>query len=437
MHADTKRMDDFLTKYNMHPTAIDLPTCTKNFLSEMEKGLTGQATPVMMLPTYLSTDGTLPLGQPVIVVDAGGTNFRTGLVTMTEAGPVIESVSVCPMPGSQGAITKGAFLDQVSDILLPLTAKSKRVGFSFSYAAVIQPDGDALVLPMSKQVKIIGSEGMHLGAELSQALASKGAEGVQFIVLNDTVAALLGGLAGLGQERFDGYVGFIYGTGVNSCYPQATPAITKLTTPWTASNMVINMESGGFSLVPQGEFDRRLDQKSSDPGYCLYEKMVSGRYEGSLIWEGLHQASVDGLLSPQLTLSLEKWGDLSLVEADAFTARPYGDNPLAQACVTESDRVLVYTLIDRSMERAARLICCNIAAVLEQADMGKSMHLPACIVVEGSTFHKGYLFQDKLKRLCHQYITQELGRYLVFRKVEDANLLGTAAAALLMGDAGV
>ena len=69
--------------------------------------------------------------------------------------------------------------------------------------------------------------------------------------------------------------------------------------------------------------------------------------------------------------------------------------------------------------------------MLEQADLGRSIHRPACVVAEGSTFYKGYLFRRKLERLCHTYITEELGRHLVFRRVENANLLGTAAAALL------
>lgn len=37
---------------------------------------------------------------------------------MTAGGPVIEDLTVQPMPGSRGAVTKEAFLDQVSDILL-------------------------------------------------------------------------------------------------------------------------------------------------------------------------------------------------------------------------------------------------------------------------------------------------------------------------------
>ena len=57
----------------------------------------------------------------------------------------------------------------------------------------------------------------------------------------------------------------------------------------------------------------------------------------------------------------------------------------------------------RALERAARLVCCNLAAVLEQADLGRSIHRPACVVAEGSTFYKGYLFRRKLERLRGHY----------------------------------
>ena len=416
MSVFSKRADEFMKQYGMEPQRTDLSQCTKGFLDEMSDGLRGGNSPVLMLPTYLTLEGELPLNRPVIVVDAGGTNFRSALVTMTDGGPVIENLTVRPMPGSQGAITKEAFLDQVSDILLPLTKKSHQVGFCFSYAAEILPNGDGRVVAISKQVQIIGSEGMLLGKELSAALVAKGEPGVEFVVLNDTVAAVLGGVAGLGDEVFDGFVGLIYGTGVNTCYSECKENITKLTTPWQGDSMIINMESAAFCGVPMGEFDRRLDQASVDCGKCQYEKMVSGRYQGGVIYHALRQGAEDGLFSAKLAGVLKRLDTLELVEADAFTVRSYGDGLLAAACDGEGDRELVYTIIDRSVARAARLVCANLAAVLEQADLGRSIHRPACIVAEGSTFYKGYLFRGKLERLCTQYITETLGRHLVFRR---------------------
>ena len=426
------KTQDFLRTYGLDPALVDVDACARAFQADMEKGLRGDPDAwMMMLPTYLSLDGDIPKDTPTIVIDAGGTNFRIGLVTVTDRGPVVEDLKVFPMPGSQAPITWETFVDEVSDAVLPLTARSRRVGFCFSYAAEILPNRDGRVLNISKQVQISGSAGQELGRDLSAALAAKGVEGVTFVVLNDTVAALLGGVAALSGERFDGYVGLIYGTGVNTCYVEKWENLKKVTTPWDQDTMLINMESARFDGASLSTFDRALDEGSVDPGLCHYEKMVSGRYQGELIWRALRQGAADGLFSPKLTAFLAGLEGLTMVEANAFTARPYGDNLLAAACGGEDDREAVYTIIDRVVERSARLVCANLAGILLQTGAGRRIHRPACVVAEGSTFYKGYLFRGKLEGLCGSYITGTLGRHMVFRQVADANLVGTAAAALL------
>ncbi|WP_297717277.1 hexokinase family protein [Intestinimonas sp.] len=422
----------FLRTYGLDPALVDVDACARAFQADMERGLRGDPDAwMMMLPTYLSLDGDIPRDTPTIVIDAGGTNFRIGLVTITDHGPVVEGLRVFPMPGSQEPITWETFVDQVSDAILPLTDRSRRVGFCFSYAAEILPNRDGRVLNLSKQVQISGSAGKELGRDLSAALAAKGAEGVAFVVLNDTVAALLGGVAALGEEHFDGYIGLIYGTGVNTCYVERREQLGKVTTPWDRDTMLINMESARFDGVPMSAFDRALDENSVDPGLCHYEKMVSGRYQGELVWRALRQGAADGLFSSGLSDFLTGLEGLTMVQADAFAARPYGENLLAAACGGEEDREMLYTVIDRVVERSARLVCANLAGILLQTGSGQHIHRPACVVAEGSTFYKGHLFRGKLERLCGSYITGTLGRHLAFRQVADANLVGTAAAALL------
>ena len=426
------KIEAFLREYGLDPSVVDLDICARAFQADMEKGLQGrQDAWMLMLPTYLSLDGTIPKDTPTIVIDAGGTNFRIGLVTITDQGPLVEDLKVFPMPGSQEPITWTAFVDEVSDAILPLTGRSRRVGLCFSYAAEILPNRDGRVLSISKQVQISGSEGKELGRDLSAALAGKGAEGVTFVVLNDTVAALLGGVAALYEEHFDGYVGLIYGTGVNTCYVEKRERLHKVTTPWEQDTMLINMESARFDGAPMSAFDKALDENSVDPGLCHYEKMVSGRYQGELVWRALRQGADDRLFSPGLATFLKDLEGLTMVQADAFTARPYGNNLLASACGSEDDREALYTVIDRVVERSARLVCANLAGILLQTGAGQHIHRPACVVAEGSTFYKGHLFRGKLERLCGSYITGTLGRHLVFRQVADANLVGTAAAALL------
>ena len=427
-----RKAEAFLRRYGLDPAQIDLDTCARSFKMDMERGLRGDPRAwMLMLPTYLSPEGRISEGQSAIVIDAGGTNFRVGLVTMGPEGPVVEALRVSPMPGSLSPITWEAFVDQVAEAVLPLTDRSRRVGLCFSYAAEILPNRDGRVVRFTKQVQVTGSEGKELGRSLSEALAAKGVPDVHFVVLNDTVAALLGGVASLRDEVFDDFIGLIYGTGVNTCYVERRERLKRLSGGWEPERMLINMESAQFDGAPMSEFDRQLDGESVDPGLCHYEKMVSGRYLGELIWRALRQGAADGLFSGELNGRLQALQGLTSVEADAFCARPYGENRLAALCGCEEDRELVYILIDRVIERAALLVCANLAGILLQTGKGRHIHRPVCIVAEGSTFYKGHLFRGKVERLCANYITGRLGLHYAFRQVADANLLGTAAAALL------
>ena len=429
-----RQADAFLARYGLDPREVDVDACARAFQADMERGLRGEPGAwMLMLPTYLSQEGELPEDEPIIVIDAGGTNFRVGLVTIRSSGVEIEDLKVSPMPGSQAPISWEEFVDQVAEAVLPLTGRSRKVGLCFSYAAEILPNRDGRVVRFTKQVQVSGSEGKELGRDISAALAAKGAPGTSFVVLNDTVAALLGGVASLRDERFDSYIGLIYGTGVNTCYAERRKALEQVTTPWAAETMLVNMESARFDGAPMSEFDRRLDRESVDLGLCHYEKMVSGRYQGDVIYQALRQAAADGLFSGGLNDWLGKLEGLTSVQADAFCARPYGEGLLAAACTCETDRELLYTIIDRVIERSARLVCANLAGILLQTGAGEHIHRPACIIAEGSTFYKGHLFRGKIQRICDDYITGKLGRYYAFRQVADANLIGTAAAALLNG----
>ena len=54
---------------------------------DMLRGLKNLESSLPMIPTYLSDAGQIPMGQPVAVIDAGGTNLRFALL---EDGKVLK-----------------------------------------------------------------------------------------------------------------------------------------------------------------------------------------------------------------------------------------------------------------------------------------------------------------------------------------------------------
>lgn len=423
--------DDFLARHGMDPERMDLDACTSAFLAHMERGLKGESSSIAMFPAYLTGEGELPLNEPAVVIDAGGTNLRAALLTMTGTGPVIEGVRTCPMPGSLAPVSWEEFIREAADLAEPAARRSGKIALCYSFPAEITPDRDGRVLSLTKQVKITGSSGRLLGASLLEELTRRGISGRRMVVLNDTIAALLAGVAAPKDTGCGGFAGLVWGTGVNACCSVNTADITKLTAPFPHPAMLINLESGGFTELPTGDIDRRLDAATLDPGTCIYEKMVSGAYLGELIRLTVLQAGEDGLLSTGMTAELSGLSRLDTAGADAFCVSPEGQNPLALLCKTDRDRELVHAVIEALFDRAARLVCANLAAVFLITGGGTAPEKPMYIMAEGSVIHRSRLARPLLLKHLTGYLTGRLGRRFVLSRTENGNLIGGAVAALL------
>lgn len=412
----------FLTRHGMEPERVDLSAATAAFLADMELGLSGRGGSLRMIPTYLTADGALPLGRSAAVIDAGGTNFRTALVTYTAEGPVTEELRVAPMPGSVSPVTWDAFIDFTARSLLPLLSRAECVGFCFSYPTEETPERDGRLIRLTKQVRIDGFEGRLLCADLRAALAALGAGERSVVLLNDTPAVLLSGAAL--RERYGGMAGLIAGTGANTCCSLPARAIRKLRGAFSGS-MLVNLESGNFDGLPRGDFDAELDAATADPDTYRLEKMSAGAYVGELCRLALRAAAAEGLLSAagaEAALSLPA---LPTPEADALGA---GKSALL---ADPADAALAGELARALFERAARCVCVCLSGILTFAEIGAEPGKPACVCADGSLFTKSAAFRPALEGLMGSFAAARLGRHAVFHTAEEATLLGAAAAALL------
>lgn len=423
MERIEENINEFLRGISMHPDQTDIHVTTQEFISELEKGLDGEDSSLKMIPTYISVYGTPPENIPVITVDAGGTNLRVAQVAFEDEKPIISRLEVYPIPGSLREISVDEFFSEIADKILPLTAVSDRIGFCFSYPAEIFPERDGKILRLSKGVLVKGAEGSVIGQELKKKLREKGiSQDFRFTLLNDTVASMMGGAAEFPVSGFDGICGLILGTGFNTCYTEKGAKITKLN---NAHDMTINSESGNFSKTVRGKADEMTDFASENPGVGLYEKMISGAYLGKVITNTAILASRKGLLSEGFA-SIEP--PFSLPELDDFLRGK--ENRITKIC-TGSDAAALREIIDKCFERAAKLVCINIAALCLQCDGGKEAARPFCVVAEGSTFYKSLLMRNKIDRFVKEYIEGRLSRHVVFRGAENLTLTGAALAALI------
>jgi len=403
------------------------------FVKEMEKGLAGENSSLKMIPTYISTDDIPEKRDSVIVIDAGGTNLRIALVSFDNNTPSISYFMKYSMLGIKEPVTKNDFFSTLAEYLAPIADKSKKIGFCFSFPAETLPNRDGRAIQLSKEVKIDGIVNSLIGEPVKKALNEKGFDIRNIVIINDTVASLLGAKAVYGGRVFDSYIGFILGTGTNSCYIENNFNIIKSDhLKSKPGNCIINIESGGYAKVPQTPVDESFDNLTEKPGEQLFEKMISGAYQGGLLLEFIRAAAANGCFSKSFEERLKTVSSLEAKEIDDFCYYPYGDNKLASLSKdNEKDLVSLYELIDAFFERAAVLSVVNLAAIMKKTGTGKNPCRPVCISAEGSTFYKCKLLNEKINYYMIEFVRKRLGIYSEFVKAENSTLYGTALAGLL------
>ena len=435
MKDKRNKVIDFLKKYQMDFEDIDIDRSCGVFLQEMQKGLAAQESSLQMIPTYIETDPDVPANEPVIAVDAGGTNFRVATVYFDGNGKaVFENSQSYSMPGLKEQVSKERFFAIMAQYLEQVVNASSKIGLCFSYPAQILPNKDGRLIRFSKEIMAPEVQGEIVGENLAAAIKKSGHQQKKHVVLlNDTVATLLAGRAGFANRTFSSYVGFILGTGTNCCYIEQNKNITKTKDLDPTKTQIINVESGAFGKAPRGAIDLQFDESTLDPGMSTFEKMISGAYLGPLCLHCARVAAEDGLFSKGVGESLTTINQIDTKDVNEFMYSPTsGDNPLASALSggTETDVVALYYLIDRLIERAAKLTAINLSSMVLKSEQGDNPCAPVCIVAEGTTFYELKSLKTRVEYYLKKYLENARQRYYEIVKIEKATLIGAATAGL-------
>ena len=415
---------EFMTARRMDAARIDILAEAKRMEQTMEEGLRGECAVMPMIPTYLRVDGRLHPGSRAIVIDAGGTNFRCGLIRFTESGPVLSDMKKTRMPGIGQAVSWEEFISFVADAIEPLLPFADDIGFCFSFSAVVTPEIDGRVIEIDKEVIITGSEGQLVGASLLAELEKRGITGKHVVILNDTAAVLLGGMSTLDREHCGGLIGQVSGTGTNTCCVLPMRRIPKLGRDGEVG-IIVNLESGAYDGLPRGDFDRVLDEQSHLPGEKHLEKLTAGVYLGELARLALATAAAEDRITEQTAVAVSALGKFNSAVLDAWACGEQLD-----FCGSDDDRAFLQTVAQELFDRSARAMCANLIAILLLTGEGKDAARPVTVCAEGSLVQKGRCYRPALEGYLMENAAA-IGRSVRLQVGEETTLPGAAAAALL------
>ena len=434
----------FFGRHNFDAECPTVNTIIDTLLYDMEEGLkrapsvpVGTGSALDMIPTWLMPPQQPPKNTSVIVIDAGGTNFRSCLVTFDENSvPSISRLERKPMPATDREYSKTEFFETIASYLDHLKNAADSIAFCFSYAMKITPAGDGEVLQFSKEIKAPEVIGSLVGQNLETALMQRGWNKLKRIVLlNDTDAAPLAGAStAVGGKKYDSYVGFILGTGMNAAYIEYRniPKIVPNSAGTVAlPAQIVVCESGKSNKQPRSDFDEAFTKKTDQPQMFWFEKMCSGAYLGSVASVMIRAAATDNLFSSGVKKAFASIADLPLIDINRFLQAPYSEHtPLGLLLVggTEEDREFLYRILDALIMRTARLAAGNIAAAVIKTGKGKNPALPVCVLAEGTTFFKTHRLYDAVIAHLYAALTQERGIYFNVVSLEHAITFGTAIA---------
>ena len=411
---------EFLKLHNQTADQIDANAAMARFAQDMQAGLSGRGG-LPMIPTYLMDvdRSKIVTGVKRILIDAGGTNFRSAVGYFDEDGKVvIEDLRKTTMPASDRELTKQEFYTQIAKNVERLLPKAQHVGFCFSYPVEMGADVDGTVGKFSKEVKAPQVVGTRVGVETLAACKQLDGTDRKIVILNDTVATLLGGMANA-NERFSAYLGYIYGTGTNVCYVEYTDKITKVS-DLPRGRMLVNTECGTFSGFAQGDFDKVAIARTADPNRQLFEKMTSGKYLSEIIYEALCVAEREQAFCGRVTIN-----PFTLKDVSAFL----NDGALGCEFEQQQDATFAREVCVELIRRAAKMGAIVNSALAIASCKDKS--LPVAVVCEGTTFNK----LPNYRRFFEEYLGVLLGAQGISYKIlqgEDLNLVGTLMATMIL-----
>ena len=417
--------DAFMHRHHMHPEALNAPELVSAAREEIRRGLAGERSSLGMFPAYLRGDAIPREDEPVLVIDAGGTNLRAARMRSLGGKLLCEEIRRTRMPGTSGEIGVEEMFEAIAELVLPLSEGCERGAFCFSYPCDVLPDGDGIMVRLTKELNVRGLVGSRICAPLEAAMQRLGAKGERrWRLLNDTVCSMLGGKAQCGRA-YDDYIGLILGTGTNTCAPFAAERITK--SPEAVAmggDVLVNLESGGFDRFPRGDGDLRLDAMSEDSGSQWEEKAVSGVYLPLLMDQLVLLIAEDGAMareSAERLLTME----LEMPEINILCGEETADDPFA--FLSGEDRAFLCAVTRLLLDRASKLTACILSAIV--LERGRAAGERVCICADGTTIRKNPLLRPRTEQYLRTLLSPA-GVSAEFFEVNDATLLGAAIAGL-------
>ena len=282
--------------------------------------------------------------QPVLVMDFGGSYFRSGVAEVDDNQQLIWRRALISVKIVREYTNVDTFVNWLADKTAPLIKQltADRVGFVFSHAFDSKKSNGhitGIITYLSKALVIPGLLGKDLGRFFLKALQLRGLHLKKFVMLNDTVALAL--------CAKNAPAGLVIGTGANLC--SLHPTLPHLR----------NLEAGHFNGVPHS-FASIYADLMENPTRAMMEKQSTGLYQ----YQNLAFASLQAGLQPVISQAIMQEGkETASLIVTKLSNRDF--NLLKSIKLTSAEKNQLTKLSKIILQNSYQMWAAAVAAVIE------------------------------------------------------------------------
>ena len=392
----------------------------------MRIALYGGKTSIPVLPTFLKPFGPLTEDRPVAVAELDDREVKVCLVTFSGGTPTLTDRAAFPIPGREYPAPLNDMLYAAAELLTPLLDRAGAVAVCLPFPVDYDGKGDGSIRRFPGTMTVTDYLKMPVLASLKAELDSRGLPDLPMVLVSQPDAVLAA--AGVRQPKQDRYLGLVWDSNIDAGFVAPGSIVLR----WLAIPGHLMLFDGGFSsaeCVPFSLVDFPKDRDSYAPGEDLYLKMVSTEYLGDTFRLMMIKAAERKLLTfgcSRDVLSLTYLGLDSLID---YLNDPVKGGTMAHFCREAEDREVGLAVARAVLDRAARLVCANLSAVLQFIGAGKDPQKPVCIGLWGDALRYAPV-REALAHHLETFTRDRLGIHVTLCAGDDMPAVGSAAAAL-------
>ncbi|KAF5273061.1 hypothetical protein FQR65_LT04803 [Abscondita terminalis] len=394
---------------------------------DLNRGLGKQTHKDAIVKCFVTYVQDLPNGTEkgkFLALDLGGTNFRVLLIELSENHFEMRS-KIFAIPQHIMLGSGEQLFDHIADCMAKFMKEEKVVhetlplGFTFSFPLTQLGLTKGHLERWTKGFNCSGVIGNDVVKLLEDAISRRGDIKIDITaILNDTTGTLMS----CAWKNNNCKIGLIVGTGSNACYVEKQKNCELFDDIDNGSGQVlVNTEWGAFGDdgaldFVRSEYDREVDRNSINPGKQLHEKMISGMYMGELVRLALERFTKESLLfggkGSELLFTRGRFYTKYVSEIESDPPGTYANckevlEELHIKHATEQDFVNVRYVCECISRRAAHLVSCGIATLLNKMD---EPHVT--VGIDGSVYryhpHFHNLMMEKIGELVKPNIKFDL-----------------------------